>query len=42
MHATAEFDVTVVAPSGNSINLRLVNTSAVSNTSSATANGVLI
>lgn len=36
------FTVTAVAPAGNSITLRLVNTSATANTSSATANGVLI
>lgn len=42
MHAAATFDVTAVAPTANPINLRLVNTSATANTSSATANGVLI
>lgn len=38
----ASFDVTAQAPVGNSITLRLVNTSATANTSSATANGVLL
>lgn len=36
------FTVAVQAPTGNSITLRLVNTSATANTSSATANGVLV
>jgi hypothetical protein len=39
---TAHFNVRAVAPAGNSISLWLVNSSASNNTSSATANGVLI
>lgn len=39
---SASFDVLAQAPAGNSITLRLVNTSATANTSSATANGVLL
>lgn len=37
-----KFCVAVAAPTGNSVTLRLVNTSATANTSSATANGFLI
>jgi hypothetical protein len=40
--ANQAFKVKAVAPAGNSITLRLVNTSGTANTSSATANGVLI
>lgn len=36
------FKVEVVAPAGNTVTLRLVNTSATANTSSATAFGKLI
>lgn len=36
------FEVCVSAPSGNVVTLRLINTSATANTSSATANGVLL
>ncbi len=41
-NASAAFRVQVFAPAGNSVTLRLVNTSATANTSSASANGVLV
>jgi hypothetical protein len=40
--AQATFSVRAVAPAGNTISLFLINTSATANTSSATANGILI
>lgn len=40
--AAATFKVRCQAPPGNSISLHLINSSATANTSSATANGVLI
>ena len=40
--AEATFKVRCQAPVGNSISLHLINSSAANNTSSATANGILI
>lgn len=40
--AAATFKVRCQAPVGNSISLHLINSSAANNTSSATANGILI